>query len=165
MIQQWLRQMIREWRQPRPKNPLWFAALPAALCLTDLAATLRGQPDTYWEGNYHNPLELNLLAWVALRLHPGVFVAGGFAWIVIFALFIRSAPRGQALLAGLALIAGHAIGTSSWFPWIFRSWFLVGIVFWLVTLMLALPTWFAWFRMQKRAFGSSRGDPIPPILS
>jgi hypothetical protein len=164
MFQRWLRQIIMEWRQPRPRNPLWFVALPVALCLTDMAATLRGQPDAYWQGNYNDPVEMNLVAWVALRLHPGVFLAGGLAWVVAFAVFIRCAPRRQALLAGLALIVGHAIGTSSWFPRIFPFWFLVGVAFWLVTLVLALPTGLAWLRMQKGAFDSSRGDSIPPVL-
>jgi hypothetical protein len=144
MLQQLLQRLNKELRQPRPRNPLWFIVLPVTLCLTDLAATLRGQSAAYWSGDYSDLIEGNLVAWVALRLHPWLFLAGGIVWIVAFCLFIRWAPRRWSLLACLALILGHTIGTSSWFPRLFPLWFLVAIGFWAITLVLALPTWRAW---------------------
>jgi hypothetical protein len=152
-LQEW-----KEWRWGRSRNPLWLIMLPAAVCLTDLAVTLQGQPDAYWWGDYSVVIEENLLAWAILQIHPGVFAVGGLLWILCFAVFIRFAPRRSSLLACLALIVGHTIGTCSWLPRIFHFGILIAIVFCMVTAYLALPTWRAW----RETWPSLSHSPSPP---
>ncbi|HEV3257588.1 MAG TPA: hypothetical protein VG013_11950 [Gemmataceae bacterium] len=139
-----LRRFLEEWRQNRTRNPLWLVLMPVTLALTDIAATLRGQSAAYWSGDYADLVESNLIAWVALRLHPGVFLGGG-------------AALGHGLYPIHRLCAAAVVPAGLFGPdhrprrrhqfmvsRIASHWFLVGTAFYLVTGLLALPTWRAW---------------------
>ncbi len=166
----WLREAVRQtarewqgWPRTAGRNPAWLIALPAAVCLADLAVTLRGQPAGYWQGDYAQVVEYNLVGWLALRVGPWAFALGGLLWVAGFAAFIRHAPRRSALLACLGLIVGHAVGTCSWLPRICPHWFLVGTAFCTATALLARPTWRAWQETWPAQPAPAAGLPENPL--
>jgi hypothetical protein len=133
--------MVSKFPGERLWNPLWPVALPVAICLLDVAATLYGQPEAYWQGQYGKTIEENPLGKVFLEFHPWAFAIGALVWAGCFAAFILVAPRRLALDASLLITAGHTIGTCSWFSRIFHLWFLADVVFCLAVLVLSVPLW------------------------
>jgi hypothetical protein len=149
------------WRRFHNPNPAWLVALPLALCLTDLAVTLYGQSPRYWRGHFDDVLEDNPIGWVFLRWHPWAFALGVLVWAASFAAVIRYGSRPLALTACLALIVGHTMGTCSWLPIFLPFWVGVGVGagFWLITVILAWPTWQAW-RDMCSAWLCGHPDPV-----
>ena len=76
--------------------------------------TLCGQPSAYWSGSYSQALEDNPLAARLLTTHPAAFLVGCLAWLLCVLSGILVLPRRAARIVALAVLLGHAIGTSTW---------------------------------------------------
>jgi hypothetical protein len=123
------------------KNPLWLPLLPAAVCLADVALTLCGQPEAYWQGDFGTANEGNPLPRLFLELHPLAFAAGVLAYLACLTAFLLLAPRRWAVIVGLAIISGHTVGAASWLLRIEPSGPWLAGAFLAVVVPLAVPTW------------------------
>jgi hypothetical protein len=86
---------------------------PIALVVTDAVVTLVGQSPDYWHG-YATVREHNPIAYLLLRFHPLLFAIGVTLWAALFTTAIYFLPIRLARVVALAVMLGHALGTSSW---------------------------------------------------
>ena len=93
--------------------PLAFAAL-------DGSVTLAGQSSEYWAGAYARVNEASPTFHHLLAAHPLAFVGGSLAWMAAFVGVILLLPDTLALVVGIAVTFGHAVGVSTWLLWRFE---------------------------------------------
>ena len=98
----------------RIRNPIGLPLLPIAVCLLDVALTLYGQPNSYWQGDYGTVLEGNPVPRYFLEIHPLAFAVLVVFWITCFSVAILFLPRGWATRARRLIVIGHSIGAISW---------------------------------------------------
>lgn len=126
----------------------WWLCLPPLVAFTaDVVATLQGQPDEYWAGDYQQVLEGNPIPRWLLEISPWVAVAAGAVWAAIFALIVRYWRYGK--WVAVLITAGHTFGACTWlirFGW--PGWVVVVLVF-----GLTVQVW-GWCRRS--------GEPRPP---
>jgi hypothetical protein len=92
----------------------WLLVIPPCIeFVGDIVLTLWGQPAEYWNGT-SSALEANPVGLYLLGLHPGAFLAGAAAYVVLFAVAICRLPERWAFLLSLALLIAHASGINSW---------------------------------------------------
>jgi hypothetical protein len=116
----------------------------------DQAATLLGQPASYWSGQYHRVDEVSPIFRPLLQHHPITFLTGAFVWTMAFCLLIVVLPRRPAMVVALAFLLGHTWGTASWILampqgyWLNFGLFLGGSA-------IAVFSWERFYHATKRA--------------
>lgn len=143
---------------PRTRVPAWLPLLPAAVCLADVALTLRGQPASYWQGQFHHVNEGNPVPRYFLERHPALFGLLALAWVGSFALLLL-VPRRWAVPGALAIVAGHTVGAASWLLRLRPGDPRLAGGFVLAVIVLALPTWRA---RRGPGAGELRRAALPP---
>jgi hypothetical protein len=98
----------------RARGLAWLPALPLAACAADVALTLHGQPESYWQGDYGSVIEGNPIPRWFLEVHPLAFAGLVLAWVGTIVVGLRVLPRRWAVTASLAIVFGHTVGAASW---------------------------------------------------
>jgi hypothetical protein len=96
------------------KNAVWLCGPPAFLSFLDALVTLYGQSASYWSGNYQCVNEISPTFNQLLHIHPGAFLLGGAAWIVVLSAMILLLPEVLALSVAMAITLGHITAINSW---------------------------------------------------
>lgn len=112
----------------------------------DLAFTLAGQPDIYWQ-NYKFVNEGSPIGYYLLSLHPLYFILA-FLTYLLFILFLSiKLVRPLNIMVAVGFFLGHSWGSSSWLPIIFNNlrvvdflneWYLVISYFIVISIITGL---------------------------
>lgn len=92
----------------------WLCVAPLVACVCDVALTLQGQDECYWQGDYGEALESNPLAHPFLACHPLIFVAGTLVYAITFMSILRFWKHRLSIVLSFLLTFGHAIGSATW---------------------------------------------------
>lgn len=127
-------------------NRIWLIA-PVWLWLAgDVALTLAGQSDAYWNGDYSAADELNPLAYPFVARGPWVFACMATMWGMFFGLLVACVSH--PLIRWLALVSAtsNAIGGCTWLvrlgSWSWWGWVLAV----LYLFVAAEASWWCWRR-------------------
>ena len=92
---------------------LRLLAAPFLLSLADATATLRCQPDEYWNGfGERHLIEANPFVRIALAIHPLMLIPGFIGWYVIVFLLMFRTPAWVGLRVHVLLVFGHLVAVS-----------------------------------------------------
>jgi hypothetical protein len=80
----------------------------------DIALTLIGQPEQYWQGNYQAVNEANPISHWFLAKHPVVYILYSIARFLGYGLFIAILPLKLSKIVSIYLILAHTIGAHGW---------------------------------------------------
>lgn len=122
----------------------WWLLLPLWLAFgADLALTLGGQPDCYWNGDRTSAVEANPVAHLLLSFDPLLFVAIATLWPAIVSTLVFWLPIASAgWLSALASVL-HVIGAATWLTRFSSYGWLVAIAF------LAIAAEFSWWCWRR----------------
>jgi len=87
---------------------------PIAMACFDLVATLLGQTDEYWAGDYQTVLEANPVARVLLETHPATLILAFVPYLAVIAVLVGQLRVDLARSLALAFTLGHTFGASTW---------------------------------------------------
>jgi hypothetical protein len=141
-----------------PPGKLWLCAAPAILCVLDNALTLYGQPPEYWQGDYQRANEGNPVERWFFHLHPGVFVAGTFLWVLLFVALIVALPWRAAKVLSLGVALGHVVGANAWLWQEFA-------LYWLFPPVLLASAWMIVWTWERAECRRHDGNPVEPRLT
>jgi hypothetical protein len=128
---------------------------PLAFCALDNGLTLLGQSASYWAGHYHRVNEASPTFNHLLQIHPAAFVAGIFAWTMVFVAMILLLPDVLALIASIVVTFGHAVGAATWLMFRFHYAYQISLGLFLASsAMLGAGIYWGW---QARP---AHGDPL-----
>lgn len=96
------------------RRRLWLCLPPVLFALGDCLATVWGQPQNYWIGDYDAANEGNPVVLWCMMLHPSLFALLTVVWVAGFCLVILKLPRILALMVSASIAFSHAHCTGTW---------------------------------------------------
>lgn len=88
--------------------------LPSILALADIAATLVGQPDSYWRGDYTAAHDANPAVVFALGISPWLSLPAAVLWVALIAfLMLYTSPLWRRRIY-LFLCISHFVFVAGW---------------------------------------------------
>ena len=108
--------------------------LPAVIVYAvDVALTLLGQPDAFWQGDYGLAVEGNPLAYPLLAYSPWLFAGAALVWGVLFSAVVLLWHHRAAEWLAVLNTVGHTFGGACWLAWpgavgwVFAALYLVAV--------------------------------------
>ena len=118
--------------------------------LFDLAFTLLGQPDEYWD-DHDLCDEANRIGNTVLSAGPGYFVLLFILYVFSIVFLVRKLPKIFGVFVAVAVFLAHTWGSASWllvvspyfFPMEIEEWALYGGYFLAITMISGICFWLA----------------------
>lgn len=80
----------------------------------DVGFTLAGQPQDYWNGQYHSAIELNPIGHFFLVRHPYIFLSAALLWVLLLSTLIVCWNHPASAWIAIVVAIAHTLGAASW---------------------------------------------------